>query len=164
MKKFYKKNSNLCCGLIEGIGDYINVDANLLRIIILMIIIGISYMAGYFVHRTKYEKSVGLKYIWLILVIILCVLTFVRRSTIKSTTDFVTIEYLRSGQADDYRKQMDEFTSIMMDQSVTDAKVHVSNNEQGPLMHMPITDDPKKFTNEAAAQFFGKNSVVVIGN
>lgn len=43
MKKFYRKNSKLCCGLIQGIGDYINVDANLLRIIILMIIIGIPH-------------------------------------------------------------------------------------------------------------------------
>ena len=117
-------------------------------------------MAGYFVHRTKYRKGSRLKYIWLALVIMLCVLTFVRRSTIKSTTDFVTMEYLSSGQADDYRKQMDEFTSIMTDSSVTDAKVHASNNEQGPLMHMPITDDPDKFTNDAAARFFGKNSVI----
>ena len=151
-------------GIFAGVYVSGGVPNTIFQVFILMTIIGISYMAGYFVHRTKYEKSVGLKYIWLILVITLSVLTFVRRSTIKSTTDFVTIEYLRSGQADDYRKQMDEFTSIMMDQSVTDAKVHVSNNEQGPLMHMPITDDPKKFTNEAAAQFFGKNSVVVIGN
>ena len=89
-------------------------------------------------------------------------MTIVRRSTIKSTTDFVTIEYLRSGQADDYRKQMDEFTSIMTDPSVTDAKVHASNNEQGPLMHMPITDDPDKYTNSVAARFFGKKSVIVI--
>lgn len=44
MKKFYRKNSNLCCGLIEGIGDYINVDANLLRIIILMIILSIPHV------------------------------------------------------------------------------------------------------------------------
>ena len=43
MKKFYRKNSKLCCGLIEGIADYINVDANLLRIIILLIIIGIPH-------------------------------------------------------------------------------------------------------------------------
>ena len=52
MKKFYKKNSNLCCGLIEEIGDYINVDANLLRIIILMIIIGIPH--AFFVICTLY--------------------------------------------------------------------------------------------------------------
>ena len=149
-------------GIFAGVYVSGGVPNTIFQVFILMTIIGISYMAGYFVHRTKYEKSVGLKYIWLILVITLCVLTFARRSTIKCTTDFVTIEYLKSGQADDYRKQMDEFTSIMTDPSVTDAKVHASNNEQGPLMHMPITGNPDNFTNNAAARFFGKNSVISI--
>ena len=57
---------------------------------------------------------------------------------------------------------MDEFTSVMTDPSVINAKVHASNNEQGPLMHMPITNNPDKFTNYAAARFFGKNSVIAI--
>ena len=149
-------------GIFAGVYVSGGVPNTIFQVFILMTIIGISYMAGYFVHRTKYRKGFRLKYIWLAFVIMLCVLTFVRKSNIKSTTDFVTMEYLSSGQADDYRKQMDEFTRIMMDKSVTDAEVHASNNEQGPLMHMPMTNDPKNFTNDAAAQFFGKHSVIAI--
>ena len=34
------------------------------------------------------------------------------------------------------------------------------NDEQGPLMHMPVTVDPDNYTNYVTAKFYGKQSVV----
>jgi phage shock protein PspC (stress-responsive transcriptional regulator) len=34
MKPFYRKKSNYILGVIEGIGEYTNIDANILRMII----------------------------------------------------------------------------------------------------------------------------------
>ena len=149
-------------------GIFANVDVSggvpntIFQVFILMFALGAAYLAGYFVKVRKKNSSRVLKNVWICIFVVLCGFTFVNKGTIKNATSYITIEYLRSGQADDYKKQMDEFTSIMTDPSVTDAKVHASNNEQGPLMHMPITDDPEKFTNDAAARFFGKNSVIAV--
>ena len=34
------------------------------------------------------------------------------------------------------------------------------NADQGPLMHMPITDNPDAWTNQVVREFYGKDSVV----
>jgi hypothetical protein len=99
--------------------------------------------------------------VYVVVFLLMAVVTVGRRSMVKHTVDYIIYEYIASGQADDYREQMNDFYAIMTDPSVTDAVAHASNNQQGPLMHMPITDDPTNFTNESAAQFFGKNSVTV---
>ena len=34
------------------------------------------------------------------------------------------------------------------------------NDEQGPLMHMPVTIDASNYTNYVTAKFYGKKSVI----
>ena len=138
------------------------VPNTIFQVFIIMFALSAAYLTGYFVKGVKIGSSLVLKIAWICIFVVLCGFTFVNKGTIKNATSYITIEYLKSGQADDYKKQMDEFTSVMTDPSVINAKVHASNNEQGPLMHMPITDNPDKFTNYAAARFFGKNSVIAI--
>lgn len=148
-------------GIFSGVDVSAGVPNTIFQVGILMFIIGMSYSTGYLITAVKINDRF-IVCIWTVLVILVGTFTYIHKGTLKTTTDYVTIEYLRSGQADDYKEQMDDFTEIMTNPTITDAKVHASNCEQGPLMHMPITGETTKYTNLAAAKFFGKNSVVSV--
>lgn len=94
---------------------------------------------------------------------LLClILVFIGRSSIKLSTTYVSLRYIASGEAADYKEQMDLQTKLMEEEGVEDVIVPFINDEQGPLMHMPVTSDPGSFTSWATAQFYGKKSVVAI--
>lgn len=84
------------------------------------------------------------------------------RSNVKSGTSWLSMEYIRSGQAADYKEQMDQQTKILTDKNVKDAVIPFVNDDQGPLMSMPATANPDAWTNSVMKQFYGKNSVVAI--
>lgn len=84
------------------------------------------------------------------------------RSDVKETTSFQCIEYMRSGQARDFKEQMALQKEILLDENITDALLPFINDTQGPLMHMPLTDKPEAFTNFVTKEFYGKNSVTAM--
>ncbi len=84
------------------------------------------------------------------------------RSNVKSSTSWVSLEYIRTGQAADYKEQMELQTAILTDKNVKDAVIPFINDDQGPLMSMPATADPDAWTNSVMKQFYGKNSVVAV--
>lgn len=93
--------------------------------------------------------------------IVLCILlTFPGRSSIKKSTSYVSLNYITSGQAADYREQMDLQTKLMEDENTEDVVVPGINDAQGPLMHMPVTENTDAWANMVTSQFYGKNSVV----
>lgn len=93
----------------------------------------------------------------------ICVmLMLVFRSDIKESTTWMCIEYITTGQAADYKKQMDQLTQLMTDDSMQDIVVPFINDMQGPLMHMPVTENPQAWTNTVICQYYGKNSVVAM--
>lgn len=95
--------------------------------------------------------------------IVLCMLlAFICRSNIKESTSYVSLIYITSGQARDYREQMNLQTRLMEDENTRDVVTPEINDVQGPLMHMPITGDEKAWTNTVTAGFYGKHSVVAI--
>lgn len=95
--------------------------------------------------------------------ILLCaVLTFVGRSNIKGSTSYVSLTYITSGQAADYKEQMDLQTKLMEDENTEDVVIPGINDVQGPLMHMPVTDDEDAWTNTVTSGFYGKRSVIAI--
>ena len=57
------------------------------------------------------------------------------------------MDYYLSGQADDYKEQMTLQRSLIEAEGVEDAVVPQINDEQGPLMHMPIVADPDNVDN-----------------
>lgn len=144
-------------GIFSGVEVSGGIPNTIWQVLVLTLILAFAYLFGALAKR---PAGVPGRVIWAVLFLLMCAVTFRGRSTVKETVDYRTYEYIASGQADDYREQMEEFYQIMTDPSVTDAVVHASNDQQGPLMHMPITEDPTNFTNDAAARFFGKNSVV----
>ena len=103
-----------------------------------------------------------LKFIVLPVLCICLIAVVIFRSNIKTSTSFVSLEYITSGQAADYKEQMDLQTRLLEDEDTKDVVVPFINDVQGPLMHMPVTDDPDVFTNYATREFYGKNSVVAM--
>lgn len=89
-------------------------------------------------------------------------LTLALRSNIKASTSYVCLTYITSGQAADYKEQMDLQTKLLEDESVEDVVLPFINDVQGPLMHMPVTANPDAWTNKVTREFYGKNSVVAM--
>lgn len=102
----------------------------------------------------------ALQYILIPGVTICLFLIFMGRSNIKISTSYVSLVYITSGQAGDYKEQMDLQTKLMEDENVSDVVIPGINDIQGPLMHMPVTPDRKAWTNTVTAGFYGKPSVV----
>lgn len=90
------------------------------------------------------------------------VLLVLCRSNLKTSTTWVSMEYILSGQAADYKEQMELQTRLLTDEETKDVVVPFINDVQGPLMQMPVTGDPAGWTNTVTAGFYGKNSVVAI--
>lgn len=96
-------------------------------------------------------------------VIFLCLMgMLIFRSNLKSTTTWKCMEYIISGQAADYKKQMELQTRLLEDVNTDDVVLPFINDMQGPLMHMPVTGDKEAWTNTVTRDFYGKNSVIAI--
>ena len=67
-----------------------------------------------------------------------------------------------SGQADDYKAQMEERQAILLDDAALEAELPAMNQDQGPLMHMEVTEDPESWTNRVVRDFYRKSSVVEV--
>lgn len=83
---------------------------------------------------------------------------FLSRHGVKQYTDYVCMEYYLSGQADDYKEQM-ALQRKLLEGDEAEVCVPLINNEQGPLMHMPVLEDPDNIDNYMTAKFYGKTKV-----
>ncbi|MCM1134059.1 MAG: DUF6056 family protein [Clostridium sp.] len=90
------------------------------------------------------------------------VLVAVFRSNIKTSTSYICLRYIVSGEAGDYREQMELQTRLMEEEEVENVVVPFINDVQGPLMQMPVTEDVSAWTNTVTAGFYGKDSVVAM--
>ena len=95
------------------------------------------------------------------LFLLILVIAYVSRHGVKNYTDYVCMEYYLSGQADDYKAQI-ELQRRILNSEGTEAVVPEINNEQGPLMQMPIVSDPDNVDNYMASSFYGKEKVWAI--
>lgn len=57
---------------------------------------------------------------------------------------------------------MQERLIILEDDSIKDVVVPEMNDQQGPLMHMPLTGDSTQYTNYATGLFYEKESVIAV--
>ena len=118
------------------------------------------YLMGFVIALLNLEPSGKsgniLGYVIMVGAILVC--AYFGRHGIKEYTDYVCLEYYLSGQAADYKDQIELQRRLMEEEGVTDVIVPGINNEQGPLMHMPVVEDPKNIDNYMTALFYGKNS------
>lgn len=80
----------------------------------------------------------------------------------KSAATFRSLECIISGQAEDYKEQMEYQMSVLLDDTVKDVVLPEINNEQGPLMHMPLTGNPDEFTNSVTRFYYNKDRVIAV--
>ena len=111
---------------------------------------------GFILSRRKRQEGAMLP------VLILAGMGFllVFRGNIKETTFYQCVEYITSGQAADFKEQMVQQKRVLLDNEIREAVLPPINDNQGPLMHMPLTDNPEAWTNRVTGQFYGKDSVV----
>ena len=120
---------------------------------------GIIYVCGYlFFVKEIYIGAKNLKIVGIAALLICLVVAFVGRHGVKEYTDYVCLEYYLNGHADDYKAQIELQRILMEEEGVDDVVVPEINNEQGPLMQMPIVSDSENIDNVMASGFYGKNS------
>lgn len=57
---------------------------------------------------------------------------------------------------------MEERLSLLRNPELKNVERPAMNPDQGSLMHMEVMEDPEKWTNTVAKQFFGKESVIQV--
>ena len=118
------------------------------------------YVEGWIIGKEIFigtnKKRAVISYV--IVAILIMVIAYVGRHGVKEYTDYVCMKYYLSGQADDYLEQMKLQRQLMTEVGVDDIVVPMINYEQGPLMHMPVTDDPENVVNTMTAAYYGKKS------
>lgn len=82
------------------------------------------------------------------------------RADIKQSTTYECLEYIVSGQAADYKEQMQLQTRLLLAEDTGEVVLPMINDVQGPLMHMPVTAQSDAWSNRVTAAFYGKESVV----
>lgn len=110
--------------------------------------------------RTKISSEKIHAYLVLPAMVLVIILMVVLRGSIKNSTSFVCLQYIASGQALDYKEQMDLQTSLLLLEDREEVYLPFINDEQGPLMHMPVTDNAEAWSNTVVRDFYGKTSVV----
>lgn len=127
------------------------------------LLLGADKLAGLLEKKWRDEADKKICRFIVIPGILICViLTYGFRRNVKTSTSYVALTYITSGQAQDYKQQMDLQTALMEEEGVEDVVIPGINDVQGPLMHMPVTDNKDAFTNWVTGNFYGKRSVVAI--
>lgn len=129
------------------------------------IIYGEGWLAGYLkekrwegilLNKKRYHNNVMIPCIFLLGIVVILSKGMLSDSVFKRSCDYVS-----SGQANDFKMQIASQMEILMDDSIKEAYLCPINHDQGPLMHMPVTEDPGAFTNWAVAGFYGKDMVIM---
>lgn len=131
----------------------------------------ILYCEGWLAYRWKKKRGEALRsfmtdrYRLCVLfpaLLLICLILVPGRGMLRDCVDKQVFDYVRSGQAEDFRAQIASQMEILLDDSVREAYLVPINPEQGPLMHMPVTADEDAFTNRVVREFYGKERVVMV--
>ena len=133
------------------------------QVFLLTFLLSVIYAAGFAAEKKKKDfDERKFRTASLAAIIVVCACIYPLKGTLKDTTFYECYDYIASGQAQDYKKQMTERLEILRDQSVKEVELPAMNSDQGPLMHMEVLEDPEGWTNMVACQFFQKERVVQV--
>ena len=133
-----------------------------LYIFVFLVVADTTYVEGYLLSRNLdlfSKKDLKKQYIYILIIEI--VFLYMGRHGIKVSTDYVCMEYIKSGAAEDYKEQMEEYYNLLTTDEL-DVILPEVNDEQGPLQCMPVTGDISNFTNYVTADYYYKNTVRAI--
>lgn len=129
---------------------------------ILAAVASIVYFEGWLANRIADRNEERFRKRVMVPVLCACgVFVILCRGLLSDSVFRRSCEYVVSGQANDFREQINSQMELLMDDSLKEVYLCPINNEQGPLMHMPVTSDPTAFTNWAVAGFYGKDKVIM---
>lgn len=149
--------------IYAGVDDMSSGVCNMQYQVFLLMAGGVFWiLAQRFMKKRSMSQKEVFNKIFLPGLAICFIILMLGRSYLKTSTWWISMEYILSGQAADYKVQMDLQTNLLTDEDVTDVVLPFINDQQGPLMCMPATDNPKNWTNTVIRQFYGKNSVVAM--
>ena len=152
-------------GIFAGVEVSGGVPNTIYWVFVLMFLCSMLYGLGWMANKCSKSGAVNknnIRYVYAVCFTAALVILIIGRSNIKDTTDYMCLEYIMTGQARDYKEQMEQFTQLLTDDTVEEVVLPSINDWQGPLMHMPVTEDPEAWTNQTVKEFFGKKSVVSI--
>lgn len=131
---------------------------------ILTSVSSVIYVEGWILRKlelrhTLKRREIYHKCITVPAVFVCLVLCLVFRGNLKDSLFYSSCSYIASGQAADFKEQMESQERILRDDSIKEAYLCPTNPEQGPLMHMPVIKNPEAFTNRVVGNFYGKDMV-----
>lgn len=147
-------------GIYAGVGLSGGVPNTIFQVYVLTSVLSIIYFCGWLSRRLQTVTTKRLAAAYILLMVLCIGLLVLGRTGIKHAATFRCIEYLSSGQAVDYKAQMTYNRKLLLDENTQSCVLCPVNDVQGPLMCMPVTEDPTVFTNQVTAAFYGKSMVV----
>ncbi len=150
-------------GLYAGVEVSGGVPNTIFQVFLLTFLADLVYGIGWLAGKRGTGRTDGAGRIRLCFLPVLCVglvVLFWRKGTLKDSTVYECWAYISSGQARDYKEQMEERLALLLDPSLKEVELPQINADQGPLMHMEVMEDPDAWTNTVTREFFGKNRIV----
>lgn len=98
-------------------------------------------------------------------IVICMILVFVMRRDLKETTFWKCYDYSRIGRDSIYKEQMEYWHFLLLNEDMKGVILPSINDDQGPLMFMPVINDPEAWTNRVTGSYYGKayNRTVTFG-
>lgn len=103
------------------------------------------------------KKKVHLGKAVLVFLFLICL-----KPSVKNSGAFLCWEFVKSGRLQDFVIQMEERIELLNDPALNDIYVPEMNDEQGPFMHLQLSQDSSNYTNEATALYYHKNTVTAV--
>ncbi len=153
-------------GIYAGVEVSGGVPNTIFQVFLLTFLAVLVYDVGWFCSRRKetLERNEVWKIrCWFMPLIMACLIFLLfNKGTLKDSTVYECYEYISSGQADDYKMQMEERLELLLNPDLKEVELPAMNPEQGPLMHMEVMENPDAWTNTVAEQFFQKDKIVQV--
>ena len=94
-------------------------------------------------------------------ILVLIFLLVCGKYLIGNSSGYLCYNFIKSGQLRDFDGQMKERIAILQSEE-KDVVLPQMNDEQGPFMHMALTEDASGYTNYVTRKFYFKDSVIAI--
>lgn len=95
-------------------------------------------------------------------VVCLVLMVLFLKPSVKNSSTYLCYDFIHSGRLEDFVIQMEERLEILNDPSLDDVYVPEMNPEQGPFMHLQLSQDATNYTNRSTAWFYNKSSVTAV--
>ena len=145
-------------GVYAGVELSGGVPNTIYQVFLMTVFITVIYTVGWMNHHFCKDEKMGKikKAVCGGLLMLALFLILVEKGTLKSSTSYQCYDYIVSGQADDYKAQMEERLSLLRNPELKNVELPAMNSDQGPLMHMEVMEDPNEWTNTVVKQFLEK--------